>query len=38
MSKIEQDFEQDYQDFQDFTGLGLWGTGAVVAEHGGLVH
>ena len=27
-------YEQDFQDLQDFTGLGLWCAGAVVAGHG----
>ena len=29
-----QNPEQDLQDLQDFTGLGLWCVGAVVACHG----
>ena len=32
--KMRAGYEQDFQEFQDFTRLGLWRAGAVVAGHG----
>ena len=37
-TRYEQDMSRIYKISQDFTGLGLWCTGAVLACHGDLMH